>query len=65
MTYDLNVSKSYKLMSISKKTTVVNGNTTSIIGQGNVTLNSSLPIQQVLYVPNISNNLIFVHQLTK
>ena len=52
-------------MSVSKKITVANGNTIPIASQGNVIFNSSLPIQQVLHVPNLSNNLISVHQLNK
>ena len=52
-------------MNISKKIIVADGTTIPTAGQGNVTLNSSLPIQQVLDVPNLSNNLISVNQLTK
>ena len=44
---------------------MANGNTIPIAGHGNVNLNLSLPMQHVLHVPNLSNNLISVHKLTK
>ena len=65
MTFDLNVFESYKPMSSSKKITIANGDAIPIASHGNAILNSSLPIQHVLHVPNLSNNLISVHQLTK
>lgn len=57
--------ETYKLGGTSKRITVANGNTIPTVGQGSVTLSPLLPIQQVLHVPNLSTNLIFVHQLTK
>ena len=65
MTYDSNIFENYKPMSNSKRITVANGLTVPIADQGSVTLSPLLPIQQVLNVPNLSTNLISVHQLTK
>jgi len=43
--------------------TIANGTSVSIIGCGNVSPLSSFNLKYVLYIPSISNNLIFVKRL--
>ena len=65
MSYDLNVFETYKPLGTSKRITIANGNSIPMTGQGRVTLSLVLPTKQVLHIPNLSTNLIYVHQLTK
>ena len=44
--------------------TIVNGTSISIVGHGNISLMPFLNLRDVLYVPQLSNNLISVQKLT-
>lgn len=65
MTPNLRVFKTYKPIISSRKIIVANGHTFPIVGQGNVCLKPSLPVQHVLYVSSLSTNLLSVHKLTQ
>ena len=60
---------SYHYFFVEHRITIVDGSHSSIVGSGNITL--QLPLQpfihlnNVLHVPKLSNNLIFIHKLTK
>jgi len=43
---------------------VANGSHIPIIGCGNIQLQSSLHLNNVLYVPKLSNNLLSIHKIT-
>ncbi|RDX67700.1 hypothetical protein CR513_53383, partial [Mucuna pruriens] len=42
---------------------VTNGDHVPIVGSGNVSLHSSLSLHNVLHVPKLANNLIYIHRL--
>ena len=65
MTPDLHVFETYKPLETSKQITIANGTSIPITGWGRVNLSPILLIKQVLHVPNLSTNLVFVHHLTK
>ena len=45
--------------------TVANGSNTPITGRGNIYLQPSFPLKNVLHVPNLSNNLLSIHKITQ
>ena len=65
MTPNSHVFDTYQPLIISKQVTIANGTLVSIFGKGKVTLNPNFSIKQVLHVPNLSTNLVSMHQLTK
>jgi len=65
MSYDSNVFTTYKPLEIPKQIVIANGTSIPIKGQGHVTFNPNLFVKIVLHVPNLSTNLISVHQLTR
>ncbi|RDY10205.1 hypothetical protein CR513_05310, partial [Mucuna pruriens] len=54
---------SYRKVSKKQIITVANGDHVLIAGSGNVQLHSSLSLHNVLHVPKLANNLIFIHRL--
>ena len=65
ISHDLTIFDTYKPLGIPKHITIANGTFIPIKGQGKVILSPILPIKQVLHVPNLSTNLISIHQLIK
>ena len=65
MTLDPNVFDTYEAIATSKHITIANGTLVPIKGEGKITLSPNLAIKQVLHVPNLSTNLVSIHQLTK
>jgi len=55
---------SYNALSCNQHITVVDGSNTPITGRGNIHLQPSFPLKNVLHVPNLSNNLLFIHKIT-
>lgn len=45
--------------------TVTNGDSIPISGSGNIMLESSIELKDVLYVPQLVNSVIFIQKLTK
>ena len=45
--------------------TVANGSNTPVTGRGNIHLQPSFPIKNVLHVPKLSNNLLSIQKLTQ
>ncbi|RDY01438.1 hypothetical protein CR513_15232, partial [Mucuna pruriens] len=54
---------SYLKVSKEQLITVANGDHVPIVGSGNVQLQSSLSLHNVLHVPKLANNLISIHRL--
>ena len=65
MTPNLSFFETYKPINSSRKITVANGQSVPIIGQGKVCLNLVFQVQDVLYVPSLSTNLLSIHKLTQ
>ena len=65
MSSNPNVFSTYQTLVTPKWIVIANGTSILIKSQGYVTLNPKLIIKRVLHVPNLSANLISVHQLTK
>ena len=65
MTQDSTIFETYKPVPSNQKITIANGNSVSIAGQGDAKITTSLPLKNVLHVPKLSSNLIFVNKLTK
>jgi len=64
MTPDPLVFYTYEPTVTSKRITIANGTSVSIKGQGTFTLSPNITLQKVLYVPNLSTNLVSIHRLT-
>ena len=56
---------SYQPSSNEHHITITDGSHTSVTCYGKIKLNPSLNLQNVLYVPKLSTNLISIHKLTK
>ena len=65
MSSNPNVFDTYQPLVTLKQIVIADGTSIPIKGQGQVTLSPKLSVQRVLHVPNLSTNLISVHQLTK
>ena len=65
MTYSSHSLITYNPCPSNEKIKIVEGSFTTVVGQGNVTLFPSLLLKNVLHVPKLSINLLFVHQVTK
>ena len=55
----------YNPSSNEKSIFVADGKSITVKGQGNINLSPTLSLKNVLHVPQISNNLISIHQLTE
>ena len=55
---------SYTFLIGNQHITVANGSHIPIIGCGNIQLQSSLHLNNVLHVPKLSNNLLSIHKIT-
>ena len=56
---------SYTILTGNQHITVANGSHTPVTGCGNIQLQSSLHLSNVLHVPKVSNNLLSIHKITK
>nr|KYP43794.1 hypothetical protein KK1_034774 [Cajanus cajan] len=56
---------SYTTSSSNQHITIANGSHTPVIGCGNIQLQSSLLLKNVLHVPQLSNNLLSIHKITQ
>jgi len=56
---------SYNTLSYNQHITVANGYNTPITGRGNIHLQPSFSLKNVLHVPNLSNNLLSIHKITQ
>jgi len=56
---------SYNALSCNQHIPVVNGSNTPITGRGNIHLQPSFPLKNVLHVTNLSNNLLSIHKITQ
>ena len=56
---------SYTTLSGKPYITVANGSTTPINGRGNIHLQPSFPLKNVLHVPKLSNNLLSIQKITQ
>ena len=65
MTSHSNFFSNYTILSGRPKVKVANGTFSSIIGQGIDSITSSLTLQNVLHIPNLSCNLLSVSKITK
>ena len=65
MSHNYTVFDTNKPLETPKQIIIANGTSIPIKGQGRVTLSPNLPVKQVLHIPNLSTNLISVHQFTK
>ena len=48
-----------------KKIATSDGSLATVVGQGEVHLNKSMVLKNMLHVPKFSTNLVSIHQLTK
>lgn len=56
---------SYRVYSNQDKAHIVDGSFSSVAGQGDILVTSDLSLTSVLYVPNLSLNLLSINHLTK
>jgi len=56
---------SYTALSRNPYITVANGSTTPVNGHGNIHLQPSFPLRNVLHVPKLSNNLLSIQKITQ
>jgi len=56
---------SYTTLSGNPYITVANGSTTPVNGRGNIHLQPSFPLKNVLHVPKLSNNLLSIQKITQ
>jgi hypothetical protein len=65
MTFSSKYFSSYSPCSSQRKITIADGSDTTVAGQGDIHINGSLILKNVLHVPNLLANLISIKQLTK
>jgi len=65
MTPNPHVFSTYHPLETSGRITIANGTSVPIVGHGRVNLNPNLSIKQVLHVPHLSANFLFICQLIK
>ena len=56
---------SYTILIDNQHITVANGSHTPVTGCGNIQLQSSLHLNNVLHVPKLSNNLLSIYKITQ
>ena len=56
---------SYTILTGNQHITVANGSHTPVTGCGNIQLQSSLHLNNVLHVSKLSNNLLSIHKITQ
>jgi len=54
----------YTLCPSARKITMADGSLTTVVGQGNVPINSHLTLKNVLHVPKLFTNLVSIQKLT-
>ena len=65
MTPNPNFFETYEPLTTAKQITIANGVSVPITGTGTIHISPSLTLSHALYVPNLTTNLISIHQLTK
>ena len=64
MTHHSSYFSSYIILTGNQHITIANGSHTPVIGCGNIQLQSSLHLNNVLHVPKLSINLLSIHKIT-
>jgi len=64
MTFGSQLFSSYTSSPKVQYITVVDGSDTNVVGYGNIDLQPSFKLNNVLHIPKLSYNLIFIHELT-
>ena len=64
MTFESSLFITYSPCPSTRKVVTADGSLTTVAGIGDVQINSSLTLKNVLHVPKLSTNLISIHKLT-